>query len=53
LQGDLTKAKKQLGWSPKVRFRGLVAEMVREDLKAPQRDKLVKRHGYLPYEQKE
>jgi len=49
LQGDSSKARKQLGWSPKVRFTELVAEMVREDLKTAERDELVKRHGYLPY----
>src|SRR5271165_2189079 len=49
LQGDSSKARKQLGWSPKVRSTELVAEMVREDLKTAERDELVKRHGYLPY----
>jgi GDPmannose 4,6-dehydratase len=49
LQGDSSKARRQLGWSPKVRFGELVAEMVREDLKTAERDELVKRHGYLPY----
>jgi GDPmannose 4,6-dehydratase len=32
LIGDAAKARTRLGWSPKVRFRQLVAEMVREDL---------------------
>jgi GDPmannose 4,6-dehydratase len=49
LQGDSSKARKRLGWSPRVRFGELVAEMVREDLKTAERDELVKRHGYLPY----
>jgi GDPmannose 4,6-dehydratase len=53
LHGDPTKAKKQLGWSPKIHFGELVAEMVREDLKAAERDELVKRHGYLPYDYNE
>jgi GDPmannose 4,6-dehydratase len=53
LLGDPTKAKKQLGWSPKIHFGELVAEMVREDLKAAERDELVKRHGYLPYDYNE
>jgi GDPmannose 4,6-dehydratase len=34
-------------------FGELVAEMVREDLKAAERDELVKRHGYLPYDYNE
>ena len=46
LLGDPSKAKSKLGWVPKVTFKELVAEMVREDLKAAERDELVKRHGY-------
>ena len=50
LLGDATKARKKLGWKPKIKFRELVAEMVREDLKAAERDELVKRHGYSAYD---
>ena len=46
LLGDPTKAKEKLGWTPKVTFKELVAEMVREDLKSAERDELVKKHGY-------
>jgi GDPmannose 4,6-dehydratase len=46
LLGDPTKARKKLGWVPKITFQDLVAEMVREDLTAAERDELVKRHGY-------
>ncbi len=46
LLGDASKAKKELGWSPKVGFRELVAEMVTEDLKEAERDQLCKREGY-------
>jgi len=46
LLGDPGKAKGKLGWTPKITFDELVAEMVREDLKAAERDELVKRHGY-------
>ena len=46
LLGDPTKAKNKLGWTPKITFDELVAEMVREDLKAAERDELVKKHGY-------
>jgi len=35
-----------LGWEPKITFRELVQEMVREDLKSAERDEVVKRHGY-------
>lgn len=46
LLGDASKAKEKLGWTPKITFKELVAEMVREDLKSAERDELVKRHGY-------
>ena len=50
LLGDATKARRKLGWKPKIKFKELVAEMVREDLKAAERDELVKRHGYSAYD---
>jgi GDPmannose 4,6-dehydratase len=50
LLGDATKAKTRLGWTPQVRFKELVQEMVREDLKAAERDELVKRHGFNAYD---
>lgn len=46
LLGDASKAKKNLGWEPKITFDELVKEMVREDLKTAERDELVKKHGY-------
>ena len=49
LLGDAAKARRQLGWKPRVAFRELVAEMAREDLKAAERDALVSRHGYRAY----
>ncbi len=53
LLGDASKAKTKLGWTPKITFKELVAEMVREDLKSAERDELVKRHGYLAYDYRE
>ena len=53
LLGDPTKAKKKLGWAPKVTFKELVAEMVQEDFRAAERDALVKRHGHRPYDHHE
>ncbi len=46
LVGDASKAREKLGWEPKIGFRELVAEMVREDLKSAERDEFIKRHGY-------
>jgi len=46
LLGDPSKAKAKLGWQPKISFDDLVKEMLLEDLKATERDVLVKRHGY-------
>jgi GDPmannose 4,6-dehydratase len=50
LLGDASKARRKLGWAPRVRFPELVAEMMREDLKAAERDELVKKHGYAAYD---
>ena len=41
LLGDPLKAKKKLGWSPKITFEQLVKEMIDEDLK------LAKRHKFI------
>ena len=49
LRGDAAKARRKLGWRPRIAFRRLVAEMAREDLKAAERDALVSRHGYQAY----
>jgi GDPmannose 4,6-dehydratase len=50
LLGDPSKAKAKLGWTPKITFHELVAEMVREDLKSAERDELVKKHGFGAYD---
>jgi GDPmannose 4,6-dehydratase len=49
LLGDPGKAHARLGWRPRVGFRELVAEMVREDLQAARRDELVRQHGYRSF----
>jgi GDPmannose 4,6-dehydratase len=49
LLGDATKAKQKLGWTPRISFPELVAEMMREDLRAAERDELSKRHGFSTY----
>jgi len=53
LLGDPSKAKQKLGWTPKITFHELVAEMVREDLKSAERDELVKKHGFTAYDYNE
>ena len=53
LLGDASKAREKLGWTPKVTFAELVAEMVREDLKAAERDELVKKHGFKAFDRNE
>lgn len=50
LLGDATKAREKLGWTPKISFKELVAEMIREDLKTAERDELVKKHGYRAFD---
>ncbi|MEI7443456.1 MAG: GDP-mannose 4,6-dehydratase [Burkholderiales bacterium] len=53
LLGDATKARERLGWKPRTTFAELVSEMVREDLRAAERDELVKRHGFAAYDYNE
>jgi GDPmannose 4,6-dehydratase len=53
LLGDASKAKNKLGWTPKISFDELVAEMVREDLKGAERDELIKNHGYQVFRPQE
>jgi GDPmannose 4,6-dehydratase len=53
LLGDPSRAKTKLGWTPKISFDELVAEMVAEDLKSAKRDHLSKQNGYQVYEYNE
>ena len=53
LLGNPAKAKARLGWAPRVSFAELVAEMVREDLKAAERDELCRREGFATYDHHE
>lgn len=53
LLGDASRARKELGWEPRIQFRELVEEMVREDLKLAEKDALAKRHGYTVFNQHE
>ncbi len=53
LLGDASKARDKLGWTPKIRFEELVGEMMREDLKAAERDALCQREGYPVFQHHE
>jgi GDPmannose 4,6-dehydratase len=46
LIGDAGKARKKLGWKPKISFLQLVSEMAQSDLHAAERDLLVHNSGY-------
>lgn len=50
LLGDAGKAKQKLGWTPKIKFKELVAEMIIEDFKAAKRDELIRRHGFTSFD---
>jgi GDPmannose 4,6-dehydratase len=53
LLGDARKARRKLGWKPKVGFKALVAEMVREDLRLAERDQLARSHGHKIHDRHE
>lgn len=46
LLGDASRAKNELGWEPRTKFKELVKEMIEEDLRIAEKDALVKKHGY-------
>ena len=49
LLGDASKAKNQLGWSPRTSFNELVTEMVRVDLDEAKRDALCQTEGFQTF----
>ena len=53
LLGDPSKARQKLGWTSRTSFAELVAEMVREDLKAAECSELVKKSGFKVIERRE
>jgi len=53
LLGDPTKARTRLGWEPAITLEQMVAEMVREDLKAAERDALLRQEGFKTFEHHE
>lgn len=46
LKGDYSKAKEKLGWEPQYDLNSLINEMVDEDLKEAQKEKILKEKGY-------
>jgi GDPmannose 4,6-dehydratase len=46
LLGNPEKARRELGWTPRITFQELVTEMVTKDLELAKRDQLVRKHGY-------
>jgi GDPmannose 4,6-dehydratase len=46
LLGDASKARKALGWEPKISFEEMVSSMVKADLEEASRDQLCKDSGY-------
>ncbi len=53
LLGDASKARRELGWTPRTSFDELVREMVESDLKSAERDALVRKHGFDAYNVRE
>jgi GDPmannose 4,6-dehydratase len=53
LLGDASKAKRKLGWKPRITFKQLVAEMVREDVNIAKQEELARRHGHKVFDQHE
>ncbi len=49
LLGDASKAKREMGWEPKISFEELVSEMVIADLEVAKRDALVEKHGFKTF----
>jgi GDPmannose 4,6-dehydratase len=50
LLGDASKARRNLGWTPRVTFSELVEEMVAVDLKAAERDYMAYQNGHRVYD---
>jgi GDPmannose 4,6-dehydratase len=46
LLGDASRARERLGWTPKVSYQDLVAEMAQADLRAAERELLIHKSGY-------
>ncbi len=47
LLGDSTKAKKVIGWEPKIKFKELVRQMYEHDLDLAKREKILQDNGHI------
>lgn len=46
LLGDSSKARRELGWTPKYNLQALIKEMVREDLAEAEKENVLRKEGY-------
>jgi GDPmannose 4,6-dehydratase len=53
LLGNAAKARQKLGWVPRILFRELVAEMVKADMEAAERDRLMVNDGFRVHQYQE
>ena len=53
LLGDASKARKKLGWEPKILIEELISEMIEEDSKESKKESLLKNEGFSVYSFKE
>ncbi len=53
LLGDASKARRKLGWKPRITFKELVGEMMRADLRLAEKDQLARSHGHKIYDRHE
>jgi GDPmannose 4,6-dehydratase len=53
LLGDASKARKKLGWQPKISFEELVKEMIQADLQLAKKDQLSRQHGFATMDYRE
>jgi GDPmannose 4,6-dehydratase len=53
LLGDASKARRKLGWEPRISFEELIGEMVMADLREAEKDAMVRQKGYRIYDHSE
>jgi GDPmannose 4,6-dehydratase len=46
LQGDASRAREELGWEPRVSFRGLVEMMIQHDLELARQERTLRDAGH-------